>query len=70
MAEKVVAQVSVVVSPAIVTAQATPQLKPKWDEPDLDPMKRHSIADDPDGKKNAVLLAAAVGRHQAKAAGD
>ncbi len=57
-------QVAVVVNPPIVTATPTPQLKPQWDEPDLDPMKRHSIADDPDGSKNAALLAAAIERHQ------
>jgi len=68
MPKQVVAQVSVVVNPEIVTAQPTPQLEPQWDEPELDPMKRHSIADDPDGSKNALLLAVAVSRHQAKAA--
>lgn len=50
-------------------AAPAPQLKPQWDEPELDPMKRHSIADDPDGSKNAARLAEAIDRHQVKAIG-
>lgn len=47
------------------SAQPAPHLKPKWDEPGLDPMKRLSIAEDPDGSKNAAALKDAIERHQA-----
>ena len=46
------------------SAQPAPHLKPKWDEPELDPEKRLSIAEDPDGSKNAAAMAEAIERHQ------
>lgn len=75
-----VAQVAVVIDPTVMaepepaaavevnpySAQPPPQLKPEWDEPELDPMKRYSIAEDPDGSKNAAALAAAIARQQDK----
>jgi hypothetical protein len=57
---------AVVVNP--YSAQPAPHLKPQWDEPELDPTKRYHIGDDPDGSKNAAVMAAAIARHQDKAA--
>jgi hypothetical protein len=73
------AQVSVVIDPTVVaepaaavevnpySAQPAPHMEPEWDEPELDPNKRRHIGDDPDGSKNAAVMAAAIARHQDKA---
>ncbi len=63
-------QVAVVIDPTEVnpfSAQPAPHLKPQWDEPELDPMKRYHIGEDPDGSKNAAAMSAAIARHQGQA---
>lgn len=60
-------QVAVVINPVEVnpySAQPAPHLKPNWDENELDPTNRLSIAEDPDGSKNAARLKDAIERHQ------
>ena len=54
-------------APSAHFAAPAPHLKPKWDESELDPTQRFSLAEDPTGAKNAARLAQAIERHQDKA---